>query len=54
MALLEAQGQTIDCTLSEMSIESGGFLLAEDAPKVRARAEALAGEVKSECKSEEQ
>ena len=39
VALLEAQGQSIDRTLSEMSIEGGGFLLPADAAKVRARAE---------------
>jgi hypothetical protein len=42
VALLVTQGQTIDRSLSEMSIEAGGFLLPEDAPKVRARAEVLA------------
>jgi hypothetical protein len=42
VALLVTQGQTIDRSLSEMSVEAGGFLLQEDAPKVRARAEALA------------
>ena len=41
LALLEAQGQSIERTLSEMSVEAGGFVLAEDAPKVRAKAEAL-------------
>ena len=47
VALLATQGQTIDRTLSEMSIEAGGFLLPEDAPKIRAKAEdlALAGAV---------
>jgi hypothetical protein len=42
LALLVTQGQTVDLTLSEMSVEAGGFLLPEDAPKVRARAEVLA------------
>ncbi len=42
VALLATQGQTIERTLSEMSIEAGGFLLPEDAPKIRARAEVLA------------
>jgi hypothetical protein len=41
IALLESQGQTIDRTLSEMSAEAGGFLLQEDAAKVRDKAEAL-------------
>ena len=41
VALLVTQGQTIDRSLSEMSVEAGGFLLQEDAPKVRARAEVL-------------
>ena len=47
VALLATQGQTIDRMLTEMSIEAGGFLLPEDAPKIRARAEdlALAGAV---------
>lgn len=42
VALLVTQGQTIDRSLSEMSVEAGGFLSQEDAPKVRARAEVLA------------
>jgi hypothetical protein len=42
VALLVTQGQSIDLSLSEMSVEAGGFLLLEDAPKVRARAEVLA------------
>jgi hypothetical protein len=41
VALLITQGQTIDRSLSEMIVEAGGFLLPEDAPKVRARAEVL-------------
>jgi hypothetical protein len=41
VALLEAQGQSIERSLSDMSVEAGGFLLPEDAPKVRARAESL-------------
>lgn len=54
VALLVMQGQTIDCTLSEISIEAGGFLLPEDAPKVRARAESLtrAGEVTQDLRRE--
>jgi hypothetical protein len=41
VAMLETRGQTIDLTLSEMSAEAGGFLLPEDAPRVRDRANAL-------------
>ena len=41
VALLETKGQAIDVTLSEMSVEAGGLLLPEDAPRVRAKAEAL-------------
>jgi hypothetical protein len=41
IAMLEVKGQTIEVTLSEMSAEAGGFLLPADAPRVRARAEAL-------------
>ncbi|GEM_PF-813144 len=35
LALLEMQGQSIDVSLSEMSSEAGGWLLPQDAPKVR-------------------
>jgi hypothetical protein len=38
VAVQEMHGQSIDVTLSEMSSEAGGCLLAEDAPKVRALA----------------
>ena len=41
LAMLETKGQSIDFTLSEMSTESGGFLLPEDAPRVRALANSL-------------
>jgi hypothetical protein len=41
VAMLEVKGQSIELTLSEMSVEAGGFLLPEDAPRVRAKAEAL-------------
>jgi len=41
IALLEGKGQSIEVTLSEMSAEAGGLLLAEDAPHVRAKAGAL-------------
>jgi len=40
-ALLEAQGKAIDVTLSEISSEAGGWLLPEDAPRVRDAAQAL-------------
>lgn len=39
---LQTRGQAIDVTLAEISAEAGGFLLAEDAPKVRELAEAEA------------
>jgi hypothetical protein len=35
VALLETRGQSIELTLSEMSTEAGGFLLPEDACRVR-------------------
>ena len=41
VAMLEVKGQAVERTLSEMSAEAGGFLLPGDAPRVRARAEAL-------------
>ena len=41
VAMLEVQGQSVEVTLSEMSADAGGFLLPADAPRVRARAEAL-------------
>ena len=41
IAMLEVKGQSVEVTLSEMSAETGGFLLPEDAPRVRAKAEAL-------------
>ena len=46
VAMLEVKGQSVEVTLSEMSTEAGGFLLPEDAPRVRARAEALLHEPK--------
>ena len=39
---LQADGQSIDVTLAEVSTDAGGYLLAEDAPKVRELAIALA------------
>jgi hypothetical protein len=41
MALLETQGKSIEVTLSEISSEGGGWLLPEDAPRVREAAQAL-------------
>jgi hypothetical protein len=41
VAMYEAQGQSIDVTLSEMSSEGGGFLLPEDAGRVRVKASSL-------------
>jgi hypothetical protein len=41
LALLESRGQSIETTLSEMSIDAGGLLLPEDAHRVRANALAL-------------
>jgi hypothetical protein len=41
MAMLETQGQSIEVTLSEMSAEAGGFLLPEDAGRVREKAKSL-------------
>ena len=41
IAMLEVQGQSVEVTLSEMSIAAGGFLLPDDAPRVRSKAEAL-------------
>lgn len=35
VALCEAQGKLIDATLHEIDVGAGGWLLAEDAPKVR-------------------
>lgn len=41
VAMLEARGQSIEVTLSEMSAEVGGFLLPEDASRVREKANSL-------------
>jgi hypothetical protein len=41
VAMLETQGQSIEVTLSEMSSEVGGFLLSEDAGRVREKANSL-------------
>jgi hypothetical protein len=44
IAMLEVKGQSVEVTLSEMSSEAGGFLLPEDAPRVRAKIESLLGD----------
>jgi hypothetical protein len=44
VALQEAQGKSIEVTLSEISSECGGWLLPEDAPKVREAAHRLMNE----------
>lgn len=44
VALLETQGKSVDVTLSEINAEGGGWLLPEDAPRVREAAQALLGE----------
>jgi hypothetical protein len=41
VALLETRGQSVELTLSEMSAEGGGFLLPEDAVRVRKRVNSL-------------
>lgn len=41
LALLETQGQPIEVTVFEMSAGDGGWLLPEDAPRVRAAAELM-------------
>ncbi|MDQ3821044.1 MAG: hypothetical protein M3362_25645, partial [Acidobacteriota bacterium] len=41
VALLETQGKSIEATLSEISSEGGGWLLPEDAPRVREAALSL-------------
>jgi hypothetical protein len=44
LALLETQDQSIEITLAEISAEGGGWLLPEDAPRVRAAAELMLAE----------
>ena len=44
VAMLEVQGQSVEVTLSEMSVEAGGFLLPEDALRVRQKVNSLIGE----------
>ena len=46
IAMLEVKGQSVEVTLSEMSSEAGGFLLPEDAPRVRVKIESLLGDSK--------
>lgn len=41
VAMLETQGRSVEVTLSEMSSEAGGFLLPEDAGRVREMAKLL-------------
>jgi hypothetical protein len=41
LAMFETKGQFIELTLSEMSVEAGGYLLPDDAGRVRDRANAL-------------
>ena len=41
VALFEAQGKTVDRTLAEINSEGGGWLLSEDAPRVREEAARL-------------
>jgi hypothetical protein len=41
IAMLEAKGQSVEVTLSEMSTAAGGFLLPEDAPHVREKVDSL-------------
>jgi hypothetical protein len=41
VAMLESQGQSIERTLSEMSVKAGGFLMPDDAVKVLDKAETL-------------
>ncbi len=41
VAMLETRGQSIELTLSEMSTEAGGFLLQDDAGRVRDKANSL-------------
>jgi hypothetical protein len=47
VAMLETRGQSIEVTLSEMSTVAGGFLLPEDAPRVREKANSLLSDRKS-------
>jgi hypothetical protein len=51
IAMLDAQGQAIDVTLSEISTEAGSFLLPEDAPRVRELAMEMADAMNQEEQS---
>lgn len=44
VAILEAQGQPVEATLSEMSVTAGGFLLPEDTLRVRQKVDFLIGD----------
>jgi hypothetical protein len=44
VAMLEVQGQSVEVVLSKMSVESGGFLLPEDAPRVRQKVKSIIGD----------
>ena len=48
VAMLEVKGQSVESTLSEISVEAGGFLLPEDTLRVRKSAAALLREAGSE------
>ncbi|MDT5272076.1 MAG: hypothetical protein QOH49_4262 [Acidobacteriota bacterium] len=41
LAMLEVKGQSVELTLSEISVKAGGFLLPSDASRVHAMAQAL-------------
>ena len=41
LALLETQGRQVEVTLAEIGSEGGGWLLPEDAPRVREESERL-------------
>lgn len=45
VAMVEVKGQAVEVTLSEMSAEAGGFLLPEDAPRVRRKVQMLLGAI---------
>jgi hypothetical protein len=44
VAMQEAQGKSVEVTLSEMSTAAGGFLLPEDEPRVRQKVKSLIGD----------
>jgi hypothetical protein len=43
VAMLEVKGQSVEVTLSGMGVEVGGFLLPEDAPRLRRKVQLLLG-----------